>query len=78
MPLGMVFSVQIITDDTIREYIKRHREHQGHNDDDFPVECAPNFSPFETDFSPRFSVDFSRNGDFQLLPRLWTFTVHRG
>jgi len=41
------FSSGYLTEDMIREYIKGYREHQGHNDDDFPVECAPTFSPFE-------------------------------
>jgi len=33
-----VFSSGYITDGMIREYIKIHREHQGHHDDDFSIE----------------------------------------
>jgi len=45
----MVLSVQGKAD-MINVILKGHREHQGHNDGDFPVECAPTFSPFELTF----------------------------
>ena len=32
------FSSGHVTDDIIQEYIKHHKEHANHNDDDFPVE----------------------------------------
>jgi len=32
------FSSGHVTDDIIKEYIRKHREHMNHHDDDFPVE----------------------------------------
>jgi len=34
------FSSGHVTDDIIKEYIRKHREHMNHHDDDFPVEST--------------------------------------